>query len=273
MKQINVCLLVIFLNNALLSSNSYAQNPLPLLKDYQYKTDNKIDLKGEFSKSDYNLSCTNIFFTYEKNPFYNQTFNPAKIMLFKIGYEHLKQFKINDSMSGVFTFPLQKDDKLTNKKIVLCHLIKGELKEKKLKIKYYNTSISDSAITFKIDNIESFKNSIIRIYWTTKSEKFHRLHIPPEQTNDKANYVFLSIPEVFNYNLLSEDLELINIHHGDMYLKQFSYNISRLVTELSVINTTYKWKKTSISTEINFPLAYINLPERVGSSAEEIMGQ
>ncbi len=270
MKQLTILVLLIFVG--LLDIT--AQNPLTLLKDYQYDTNNnELDFENELSQNHEDLSYTNIFFHYYKNHAYNDTFDPYKMMLFRINYEHLIQITLNDSSKLEYTFPIQNGEKVVNKKVYIAKEKKGELTQVKLQSKLYKSSISDSTVSFELNKEGLSTNDIIRIYWKTETHNFDYIWIPQIYTKSNfVNYVSLSLPEIFKFNLITEYLEIIESNKSDaMQLKQFSYDVSRLVENINVSNVTYKWKQINNDHDLFLPILSINLPTRIGTSAEEII--
>ena len=270
MKQLTILVILIFVG--LMDIN--AQNPLPLLKKYQYDTNNnEIDFKNELSQNHEDLSYTNIFFRYYKNHSYNDTFNPNKIMLFRINYEYLIQITLTDSSESEYIFPIKSGEKVVNKRVYIAKEKNGKLTQVKLKRKLYKSSITDSTVSFELNKEILSTNDIIRIYWKTESQNFDSIWIPQVYTKSNIlRYVSLSLPEIFKFNLITEYLEIIESNKSDdMQLKQFSYDVSRLVEDINVSNVTYKWKQINYNHDLFLPLLSINLPARIGTSVEEII--
>lgn len=270
MKQLTILVLLIFIGLL----EIIAQNPLPLLKDYQYDTDNnEMNFENELSQNHEDLSYTNIFFRYYKNHAYNQTFNPYKIMLFRINYEHLIQITLTDSSELEYTFPIKSGEKVIQKKVYIAKEKKGKLTQMKLQRKLYKSSISDSTVSFVLNKEHLSTNDIIRIYWKTESHNFDFIWIPKIYTKSNVvNYVNLSLPEIFKFNLATEYLEIIESKRSvDMQLKQFSYDVSRLVENINVSNVTYIWKQINNDHDLFLPILSINLPAGIGTSVEEII--
>ncbi|MDW3209797.1 MAG: hypothetical protein R8N23_08015 [Reichenbachiella sp.] len=252
-----------------------SQNPLPLLKDYTYDTDNnQIDFKQELKNQLANSFCLNAFVRYSKNPFYNQTFSPAKIMLFKANYEYVIQIKVSDLIDSKFSVSLFKDQKITKTKAYVISNDEGGLREKAMKKKFYNTVESDSSVVFDFSKAEYPSNQIVRMYCKTESSDLENLRFfRPHNTKGFVGYVSVNIPEIFRYNLNNDFLEELESEEGSMILKQFSYDVSRLAVSLSVPTTTYKWNADPSFSSIKFDLLSINLPEAIGTSVEEILNQ
>ena len=270
--------IITFLVSFLVFSESItAQNPLPLLKSYRYDiNNNNIKLGKELESLTNNLMYTNIFMRYSKNPQYNQTFSPVKIMLFKINYEHIFQTKISSNDELQFEFALNKDSKIVSSKIVTMATKDGKLSEKKIKRKSYDFIRSDRAIKFKIDRSKLGTDDIIRIYWKTESVNFNAIYVNICQLKSNfEQYISLNVPDIFTYKLDDPRLNLVELNKSEMMLKQFSYDVSRLVENSMVGNKTYQWKiiKNENSNPIKFPLLSINLPPAIGTSVEEILHQ
>ena len=266
---------ILFVPLLLMSAPLQAQNPLPLLRAYRYDiNNNNINLSKELEGQANNLMFTNIFVRYMKNPQYNQTFSPVKIMLFRIKYEHLFQTKIGPDNNLQFDFPLDKDVKIVNSKIVTFATKDGKSWGKKVKRKSYDIVKAANTISFKIDPDILKTGDVIRIYWEIESVNFNVINIDICQlTPNVKQYVALNLPEIFTYQMDDPRLKLMALKDGDMLLKRFSYNVARLVENAQVINRTYKWQvvKNENNGPIKFPLISINLPLDIGTSAEEIL--
>ena len=270
----------LFFSMLLLSAviNVAAQNPLPALKEYQYTTDNNsVDIDKKFNKKLEPVVFTNVYFTYTKNPQYNQTFDPNKIMLFRVQYEHMLQTRISSNNELNFRFRFNKDiDKLTKTKLIIYRQENGKTIEQKVASKNYERIITDSVITIKPVSTVLKANDILRILVSIESADINLKDLSTLNKVEEADY-YLSFnkPEIFNYILDSPNLDLLETKETEMRLIKFAYNVSRLTENRNVTSITYNWKIKvgHQNSKIIFPLSSVQLPKDIGTSAEEIINK
>jgi hypothetical protein len=272
---LNICCFLV-----LLMCKVEGQNPLPALRVYQYDTDNNlIDIDREIENDYGNLTFTNVYFRYYKNPLYNQTFSPIKIMLFRVEYEFLFQINIKDTIENSFKFPVNKnEDRISKVSLVCITQENGKLFSKKLSKKNFETFVNDSSIIIKLNNEALKSNKILRIYCQVESVDvtLKNMSLLNNIPNLK-HYISFNVPEIFKYNTESNYLDLVKSKLGDMKLIRFSYDINRLTENYSVATTSFKWKVKEgiVNPSISFPLVSINLPIGIvlGTDANEIINK
>lgn len=252
------------------------QNPLPALKAYRYITDNnRVDIDKKFNKNLSPVVFTNVYFTYSKNPLYNQTFDPNKIMLFRVQYEHMLQTNISSNNELNFRFRFNKnDDKITNIKLIIYRQLDGKTIEEKVSRKNYERIITDSVIIIKPVSTLLKGNDVLRILLSIESSDINLKDLSTLNKVDNADYyVSFNNPEIFIYIINSTNLDLLEKKETEMRLIKFAYDVSRLTENNYVTSITYNWKIKvgQENAQIIFPLSSIQLPRDIGTSADEII--
>lgn len=252
------------------------QNPLPALKAYRYITDNnRVDIDKKFNKNLSPVVFTNVYFTYSKNPLYNQTFDPNKIMLFRVQYEHMLQTNISSNNELNFRFRFNKnDDKITNIKLIIYRQLDGKTIEEKVSRKNYERIITDSVIIIKPVSTLLKGNDVLRILLSIESSDINLKDLSTLNKVDNADYyVSFNNPEIFIYIINSTNLDLLEKKETEMRLIKFAYDVSRLTENNYVTSITYNWKIKvgQENAQIIFPLSSIQLPRYIGTSADEII--
>lgn len=269
---------IIFYALLLLTVSLKGQNPLPALKAYQYDTDNnKIDFDKEIQNPFDQLTFTNVFYKYYKNPQYNQTFSSFKIMLFRVDYEYLLQTNINNNneMSYKFLFN-KKDDNITKIKLTSYSQENGKTIATKLSKKDYEVIISDSVIKIKPNKGALKLNTSLRIYCRIESIDINLKNLASlNKIENSSNYISFNVPEIFKYKTENKSLEILRKEQRDMILIKFAYDLNRLTEKYSVVSSTVIWKINNglDYTDIYFPLLSINIPAGIGTSAQEIVNK
>jgi hypothetical protein len=254
------------------------QNLLLALKEYQYDTyNNRIDLDKEILNPFDQLTFTNVYYRYYKNPQYNQTFSSIKIMLFRVEYEFLIQDQITDNNEMSYQFQYnKKEDKITRIRLTNYCQENGKTIATKLSKKDYEVIIADSVITIK-PNKEALKlNTTLRIYCSIESPDINFKNLSPlNKIKNSSNYISFNVPEIFKYMTVNNSLEILRTEQGDMKLIKFTYDVNNLTENHYVSSSTVIWKIRNDYdySGIYFPLLSINIPGGVGISAEEIINK
>lgn len=227
MKKLTICFYV----TLLLTISAIGQNPLPALKEYQYETDNNdINLDKEFEDTWHNVSFMNVFFTYFKNHQYNQTFQSDKIMLFRVQYENVIQTVVDNNPEINFNFRCNnKFDKLTKLKFTSYSQGNGKTISKKLKKSDYEVITTDSIITIRPNPSVLVPGNVLRIFCSIESTDLTLINLSPlNKIENSTHFVAFNVPEIFNYLMEIESLELIKQTTREMKLIKFEYDVSRL---------------------------------------------
>jgi hypothetical protein len=269
---------IIFYVLLLLTVSLKGQNPLPALKDYQYDTDNNIiDFDKEIQNPFDQLTFTNVYYRYYKNPQYNQTFSSIKIMLFRVEYEFLLQTHITNNNEMIYKFQYnKKEDKIIRIKVTNYCQENGKTIATKLSKKDYEVIIADSVITIKPNKGALKLNTTLRIYCSIESSDINLKNLSPlNKIENSSNYISFNVPEIFKYMTVNNSLEIVRTEQSDMKLIKFTYDVNKLTENYYVLNSTVIWK---ISNDfdysgIYFPLLSINIPDGVGISAQEIINK
>jgi hypothetical protein len=269
---------IIFFALLLLCVSLRGQNPLPALKAYQYDTyNNKIDLDKEIPNPFDQLTYTNIFYRYYKNPQYNQTFSSVKIMLFRVEYEFLLQTNISDNNETSYKFQFnKKEDNINRIKLTSYRQENGKIIATKLSKKDYEVIIADNFITIKPNKGILKLNTALRIFCSIESIDINLKNLTPlNKIKNSSNYVSFNVPEIFRYKTENNILEIQRKEQGEMKLIKFAYDLNRLTENYSVISSTIIWKiKNGLDySDIYFPLLSINIPAGIGTSAQEIINK
>jgi hypothetical protein len=273
-----ICCYFIFLTLAMVG-----QNPLPALDAYQHDTHNNlIDIDKEIENDFGNISFANVYFRYYKNPLYNQTFSPIKLMLIRMEYEFMLQVHIESKNETTFNFPfLKNEDKLTKVKLVCITEKNGKSSSKKLPNKYYETVVKDSIIIIKL-NMETIElNAILRIFCSVESLDINLKNLASmDNISNSKQYISFNVPEIFKYRTESQYLDLVKLKSGDMSLTAFFLDIdsyNAIIENYNVNTSSYTWKvKDQVqSPNISFPLVSINLPlgSFIGTDVNEIINK
>ena len=269
---------IVFYALILFTVSLKGQDPWGALNAYQYHTDNnKIDFDKEIQNPFDQLTFTNIFYKYYKNPRYELEWSSIKVMLFRIEYEFLLQTKINDNneMSYKFQFN-KKDDHISNIKLTSYSQENGKTIATKLSKKEYEVIISDSVIAIKPNKGALKLNSTLRIYCSIESNDINLKNLAAlNKIENSINYISFNVPEMFKYKTVNNSLEILRKEQSEMILVKFAFDRTRLTERFSVLSSTVIWKINNDLdySNIYFPLLSINLPAGIGTSAEEIISK
>jgi hypothetical protein len=254
------------------------QDPWDALKAYQYHTDNnKIDFDKEIQNPFDQLTFTNIFYKYYKNPLYELEWSSVKIMLFRVEYEFLLQTKINDNneMSYKFQFN-KKDDHISSIKLTSYSQENGKTIATKLSKKEYEVIISDSVIAIKPNKGALKLNSTLRIYCSIESNDINLKNLAAlNKIENSINYISFNVPEMFKYKTVNNSLEILRKEQSEMRLIKFAFDHTRLTESFPVLSSTVIWKINNDLdySNIYFPLLSINIPAGIGTSEQEIISK